>query len=343
MVQTFLKITLTLLTILFVSCGENKNKPAMDGNQVQNQGPVQVEVKTIEQKPFTVILTYKSTMSGLNETIVKSELNDKIEKVFFKVGDKVKKGDIIVQFPEGNSGIQFSQAKIAFENAEKSYLRVKEQVQSGGASIKELTAIEKQYNVSKQNYETIKRMIYVESPAEGTILELFVKEGAKSSIGKELFKVGDEKSVVAIAWATETEKPTIRRGMKSIMTLDGKDYAGRVTAISDTIDNKSNNFRVETQYGNPGNKLKSGVEVEVRIIIYENKSSLVIPSNCILSEAGRQYIYVLINGKAEKRYINTGRNSGMEIEVTDGIKAGEPLIISGQTMLKDGDSVHVER
>lgn len=343
MVQVYFKITFALFFILLISCGENKSDPALNGNQMQNQGPVQVEVKTIEQKPFTVVLTYKSTLAGLNETIVKSEVNDKIENIFFKVGDKVIKGDLVIQFPEGNIGIQYSQAKIAFENTEKSYLRVKELVQSGGAGTKELTAIEKQYYVSKKNYESIKRMIYVESPIDGTILELFVKVGEKSSIGKELFRVGDEKSVVAIAWVSETEKPLIRRGMKTVMTLEGKDYAGRVTAISDTIDNKSNNFRVETQYGNPGNKLKSGIEVEVRIIIYENKSSLVIPSNCILSEAGRQYVYVLINSKAEKRYIITGKDSGMDIEVTDGIKAGEQLIITGQTLLKDGDSVRVSR
>jgi membrane fusion protein (multidrug efflux system) len=280
-------------------------------------------------------------VAGLNETLIKSEVNDKVEKVFFKTGDKVKKGDIILQFPEGNTSIQYTQAKVAFENAEKSFNRVKEQVQSGAATPKELSAIEKQFNVSKQNYESIRRMVYVDSPIDGTILEMFVKEGQKSSIGKELFKVGDDKSIVANVWASESEKPLIRRGMKSIMTIDGKDFAGRVTAISDTIDNKSNNFRVETQYGNPGNKLKSGTETEVRIIVYENRTALAIPTNCILSEAGRQYVYVLNKGKAEKRYINTGRESGMEIEVTDGINAGENLIISNQSMVKDGDSVRV--
>lgn len=323
--------------LFFIFCSnDNVEKNA---NQGSNAGPVEAESVILGKSPFVISLSYKTTIAGLNESIIKSELNDKVSKVFFKTGDIVKKGDVILQFPEGSTAIQYQQAKTAFENIEKSYLRAKEQFRNNLISQKELKDIGKQYDVSKQNFESIKRMIYPESPIDGALLELFVKEGEKATIGKELFKVGDDKSVVAPILVTQQDKSLLKRGMKLILSVNGKDYAGRLINISDTIDNKSGNYMATAQFGNPGNTLKSGAVAEIRIDVYENKSALVIPLKCILIESGNKYVYIDSNGIARKIFIKTGKESGMETEVIDGLNPGDRLIVSGQTLLKDGDSV----
>ncbi len=328
-----------LMVLALLSCGDGK--PDADFSQAENTGDVTVEVRVIEKKPFSVALTYKSTLAGLNESVVKSGVNDRVEKVLFKIGDEVKKEDVVLQFPETNPAMQYAKAKQALDNAGKSYERVKEQAKAGTASQKELAAIEKQYNMSKQNFESIRRMIFVESPSDGTILEVFVKAGDKSAIGKELFKVGDEKTMATVVWVAEKDKPVVKPRMKAVLTVDGKDYAGRVVSVSDTLDPKSRAYKAELQFANPGKTLKSGTPADVRVITYESPSAVTIPSACILSEAGKQYVYVSVNGIAAKRYISTGQVNAMDIEVTSGLNPGDSLVTAGQTMLKDGDRVRV--
>ncbi len=326
------------VSLLLVSCGNEGGqnpKDAAEGKAL----PAEIEIMPIVPKPFTISIKYKAAISSLNETVIKSELNDKVLKVNFKTGDKVKAGDIILNFPENNSAIQYEQAKAAFVNSEKSFARAREQMQNNAITQKELAAIEKQYGISLKNYESIKRMVYPDAPAEGTLLDLFVKEGTKVKIGEKLFMIGDNKSVTAAFFVTPEEKAQLKRGIKAVLTVDGKDYAGRLASVSDTIDNKSGNFRAEAIFANPSGLLKSGAEAEVRIDIYEKKSAVSVPVQSILSESGRQYVYIESGGIARKRYISTGKENGMEIEITSGLAPGDRLVISGHTMLADGDTI----
>ena len=80
---------------------------------------------------------------------------------------------------------------------------------------------------------------------------------------------------------------------------------------------------------------------EVRVSTYQNPDALVVERKDLVSEGGEQFAYVAAGGAAEKRRIVQGRQQGLDVEVVEGLRAGEDLIVEGQMLLRDGAKIKV--
>ncbi len=87
--------------------------------------------------------------------------------------------------------------------------------------------------------------------------------------------------------------------------------------------------------------MKSGVTVEIKVLIYQNQKAITIPRNIVMSDENGQYIFVEKDGKAEKRYISNGQDSGILYEISNGLQMGDKLITHGGSQLSDGAKVKV--
>ncbi|MFN3306342.1 MAG: efflux RND transporter periplasmic adaptor subunit [Candidatus Kapaibacteriota bacterium] len=332
---------LTLILVQVVLGCSAKHKENSDAKQIY-QKPIPVRVKIIEPRKFEQYISFYSKLTGRIETTKTSMISDRIDKIFVKAGEFVKRGQIVLQFPTDNPSLQFQQAKVNYENTSKIYNRFKELLKSGETSQQNFDNVETQYLVAKRNYEALKQIIFVEAPISGYVSALYVTEGQQIDIGKPLFTISVLDRVHAIAWANEKEIQNLKLGMPGKIIWLGKEYPCKIVSLAMKMDDYMKGFRVEFEAVNPKFELKSGVTVEIKIKIYENPNSITIPSVLIDKDLnGKNFVFVEENGIAIKQYVEVGRISGTEVEILNGLNFGDRLIVEGNHLVEDSSKVVV--
>lgn len=335
-------LTFIVIMPLFInSCGKQEAPKAKSMEEIRATEGVPVRLITIGTNEFDKDLTFFAKLSGIKETAVHSMISDRIVKLNAKMGSSVGAGKVVVEFPKDNPAIQYDQAKLGYENAKKLYDRMKNLLAAGETSQQNFDNAETQYLVSKRNWESVKQMIMVEAPFAGTIVSLPKNEGEKVTPDDELFTVAQLNKMVAKVWATSSEIMHLRTGMPATMKIDGREYIGKISEIALAIDPMKQAFGVEIQFNNAKRELKSGLTTEIKIQAYRNEKALMVPRSYIIKDGDNKYIFIENNGKAERRAVETGIESGINVEIRGGLKQGERLITEGLSLLRDGSKVKV--
>lgn len=330
-----------LLSLLFLTaCGDDK-ETAKSMEQIQEEAGVPVQLEVVKHQPFEKYQSYFAKLAGIKEATKGAPLGGKIDKINFRVGDFVKEDQIVVQFPIDHPGAMYEQAKAAYENSEKTYERMKALLAAGETSQANFDGVETQYLVNKRNYEAARKLVFMEAPFSGTLVDVKVKEGDNVKSEAYLFTIAQLNKMRAKIWITEKEIGEIKRGMTASIMFGGKEYRGRIVEISMAVDPYKQAFFAEVEFDNPKNELKSGVTVDVKILVYENPNAVIVPRNLVMTDENGSFVFVEKDGTASKRYITNGNDSGIYFEVSQGLNVGDNLITRGAAQLTDGIKVNV--
>lgn len=329
-----------LFFIFFYGCGgDEESAKSMD--QIQLEEGVPVQVKTVEYKPFEKYMNYFAKLTGIKEATKSAPFGGKIEKINFHVGDYVEENQVVVEFPFNDPGSLFEQTKATYENSKRTYERTKVLLDAGETSQANFDGVEAQYLVHKRNYELAQKLIFIEAPFSGTLVDVKVNVGDNVEDEAPLFTIAQLHKMRAKIWITEKENGDIKKGMNAEMEFGGKVYNGKIVEVSMAIDPNKQAFFAEVEFDNTGKELKSGVTVEIKILIYQNPKAITIPRNLVLNDENGQFVFVEKDGKAEKRYLSNSQESGIYFEISKGLQVGDKLITHGGSQLTDGAKVKV--
>lgn len=339
-------LLMTLLTVGLIpflsGCGSQEEKvEAKSMEEIRKEEGVPVQIDEVLPQNFEKRLTFYANLSGIREATKYSSFGDKIVKINAQVGQNVKEDQIIVEFPKDNPSMQYEQTKAAYELSKKTLERMEALLEAGETSQQNYDQTNTQYLVNKRNFEAMKQMIMVESPISGTIVEMFVKEGEDIDSRKPLFTVAQLDQMKAKLWVSEEEVRRMRVGMPATISSGGQEVQGRVSEVALSMDEFRRAFGVEVRCPNPKRILKSGVTADVSLVVYSKKDAVVIPRKLVKKEEGREFVYLAKNSKAEKRFIETGVVSGINVEVLQGLNPGDKLITKGDALLEKGVKIKV--
>jgi len=333
-------IILVLYLAVLNGCG-GKEEPAKSMEQLQKEEGIPVKVKTVEYQPFEKFQNYFGKLAGIKEATKGAPFGGKIEKIDAKVGEYVEADQVVVEFPYDAPGSMYEQAKVTYENSKKMYERTKALLDAGETSQAAFDNVEAQYLVNKRNYETAKQLTFIEAPFSGTIVDIKVNVGDNVNKDAPLFTIAQLNKMRVKIWITEKEINQIKKGLTAEMLFGGKTYTGKIVETSLALDPAKQAFFAEVEFDNSKKEIKSGVTVEVKVLIYKNPEAIIIPRNIVMTDGGGQYVFVDKNGVAEKRYITNGQESGVDYEISNGLQVGDKLVIYGGSQLTDGAKVNV--
>lgn len=333
-------ITLIISTLVLTSCSDDKPETkSMD--EIRNEDGIPVQVEEVKYQPFDKYLTFFSKLTGIKEATKASIVGGKIERINASVGDYVREKQVIVEFDIYNPGVQYEQAKSAYENLKKNYERIKALLDAGETSQANYDAVETQYLVAKRNYESVRQMLFIEAPFDGILVDMKVNVGDNVKGDVPLFTVSQTNKMRSKIWVSEKEISQFKKGMKAITEYNGQQFVGRVVEISLAMDPAKQAFFVEVEFDNPKGIIKSGVTNEIKILTYEKPNAIIIQRNLVNKDENGYYVFVVENDKAVKRYITNGNESGLFYEVSSGLQVGDKLVVKGASQLEDGSRVKV--
>ncbi|HPN36955.1 MAG TPA: efflux RND transporter periplasmic adaptor subunit [Melioribacteraceae bacterium] len=335
----FISVLLTLFVL--TACGGNDAEKNKTMAQLQNEEGIPVKVKTVEPTNFNRYISFYSTLAGFKESVQGAMVGDRVEKVLVNVGSYVKENQVVMTFPIDNPSLQYEQAKVAFDNTEKTYLRTKTLYEAGETSQSNFEAIETKYKVDKRNIKAMEQALFVQSPISGKIVEIYIKEGTSVKSETPLFKVAQIDRLRAKFYANEEEVRNLKLGMPAEIEYLGKTYVGRISEIAIAMDQYRKGFSVEALFENAKQELTSGLTVDIKIKTYSKPNTVIIPRNIIQKENGKFFVYVVNGDTADKKYITTGEEEGINTEVLSGLSKGDNLVVEGGSKLEPGKKIKI--
>ncbi len=326
--------------MVFSACGSEK-KEARSMSAIQAEEGMPVKVQVLQKRYFHKDLGFFAKFRGIQETTEGSKIGGRVDKINYTVGTFVQKGTVIAQFPEDAVGAGYEAAKSAYENSKKNYERGKALLEAGEMSQSNFDGLETKYLVDKSTFDKQRQLIFIDAPFDGTITEIKVNEKDNVPEKTPLFTIARLNTVVAKIWATESEIKQIKKGMKAAAKSEDKEFTGIVSEVAITADPKNQAFYAEIEFANPNLELKSGVTAEIKIRVYENQQALVIRRNLIAEDENGKYVFVENNSTAVKKYVSVGLESDIDVEITNGLDAGDKLIVKGNASLTNDAKVKV--
>jgi RND family efflux transporter MFP subunit len=141
----------------------------------------------------------------------------------------------------------------------------------------------------------------------------------------------------------EREARMIRIGQPVRVTVEGTpgNHEGRVARISPTFDESNRTLLVETEVSNTDSRLRPGAFARADIVVVAGYRALLVPASSVVTFAGIDRVFTISDGKASEKRIKAGRRSDDGVEILEGIKAGDEVILSPGNMT-DGEKVVVK-
>jgi len=343
-------IALTALALFAASC---KN----ESTSFNTDMAVNVSVQEVKSKPIEQTLITTGSITPVLEANIKAELaanyhlqiNPSTGKSY-KMGDRVKKGQLIILLKdqEYSNNANIDGAKLDMEISQMEYEKQQALYEKGGVTKRELVNSEKTLLTSKQTYEnaeiTIEKL-NIRAPFDGVITNLpYYSPGIRIENGNEMFGMMNYSTMLLDLSMPENLMGQVEINQKAnIMNyaLPDDTLRGRITELSPAIDMEARTFKGRIRVDNKNSKLKPGMFVKAEIVVDKSDNSIVIPKDVILTEGNRKVVYIAKNRTAEKRIIRTGIETTDEVEVLEGLKLDERLIIKGFETLRRNSKIKV--
>ncbi len=239
--------------------------------------------------------------------------------------------------------VTYAQANGALLTAQE-HLRTLEAV-SKDAQIRQATA---QVAAARGQYQSAEAQVaYTEihSPMNGTIADRSLYAGDMASTGQPLFSIVDVSRVVARVNVPQGDAAMVRVGQPVEITFTdgGEQTQGKVTVVSPSTDPASTTVQVWVQIENPGERLKPGAAVHAAIVTEMFKAVPVVPRSAILpgEEGGTAVLVIDSNSVAHLRPVQLGVREGNKIQVLNGARPGEEVVVVGGLGVEDKAKVKV--
>lgn len=336
----FWTLPLFAATLFWAGCGGVPE----EGNKLAEAIPVEVTFAIRGDLERT--LSFSGTVEPWREASLGAQISGKIEKIFVEVGEEVRAGKPLVQM----TGEQLTSAKAQLTSTEKDWNRMRVLLEKGTITQQAFDKIDASYEAARANYELVLESTRIKAPFSGTITAKYLEEGevftlmpgaAGSPAILEIMQLDPVKVTLQVA---ERDLPEVRRGMSVRLSIDGfpdRAFTGRVNRIDPTIDPRSRMGGVELQIGNPGRLLKPGMFARVTVVLEEHKQVLTLPAECVLTENGEGFVYLVDDGIARKQLVNTWLSTSGVVEVLSGVAPDDIVIRVGQRIVTPGEKVKV--
>jgi Cu(I)/Ag(I) efflux system membrane fusion protein len=176
------------------------------------------------------------------------------------------------------------------------------------------------------------------------VADLLVVPGQWVTVGAELMTVVDLDPIKVEVQVLEAELGLLEEGRSVSVTFaafPGERFEGRIETINPKVDPDNRTGRVTVHLENPDGRIKPGMYAQVRIDAQAFADRVLVPREAILEREGRQMLFVYNaeggNGRAEWRYVTTGRENDQLVELTRGdegfVEPGEVVLVEGHHYL----------
>lgn len=315
--------------------------------------PVTVSAQETVSENWQPRIPAVGNLAAVNGVTISAEVAGRIEKIAFKSGTSVEKGELLVQMDDSSEQAEIPGLRARLKLATQNIERTRQLVKQGLASDEALDSAQSELDQAQSALAVRQAIIEkkrVVAPFAGELGIRRVNQGEYLQPGQEIVSLQSLDELYINFALPEQYISRIQQGQQVELTTSAfpdERINGEITAVSADIDPNSHNFSVQATIPNPDHKLKPGLFANVSIEIGEPVERVTVPRAAISYTLYGDSVYVVKQGEgdklvAEQRFVELGEERNSKVAIVEGVKAGERVVTAGQLKLNDGATVIID-
>ncbi|MGE8668993.1 MAG: efflux RND transporter periplasmic adaptor subunit [Achromobacter mucicolens] len=330
-----------------------KSKAAAPGGG-WSMPPAKVAVAPAVQADFPVALAGIGSLEATRQVMVAAEADGRVAQILFTPGEAVKAGQLLVQLNDAPEQGELARLQAQARNARALLDRTRRLVPLQAATREQLDQVVADHEQAAADVRRVQALIdqkRIKAPFDGVLGVRRVNLGQFARAGDPLVSLTDASSLYANLTLPEQALGVLRVGQPVAVTVDahaGREFPGKVTTVEPQVDPGTRTVRVQALLTNPDGALSAGMYAQGRIGLPDRPDVITVPETAVSYSAYGDSVYVVTPPEAgaaaptvRQAYVKTGERLRGRVVVTEGLKAGDRVVTSGQLRLHNGAAVEI--
>lgn len=321
--------------------------PPQGGGQA-TAAPLQVEGYIVTPAAFDKKLVVTGAIIANESVDIKSEISGKIVRIYFKEGQKVNRGDLLIKIDDDEVVAQLEKQKHNKKLNDDNEFRQRKLLEKEAISQEEYDNALNRLNTTDADIKLLQAQLAkttIRAPFSGQIGFRYVSEGAflnPSANIATLYNLNPAKIEFSIpAKHAASVKPDSKIYFK--VEADTTTYSGQVYALEPQIDANTRTLKIRATTANEKGTMLPGQFVSIQLVLQHMEKALQVPTEAVVPEQEGSKVFVKRGTKVEELKIQAGERTDRFLEIISGVSAGDTVLTTGILQLKQGMKVQVTR
>jgi RND family efflux transporter MFP subunit len=333
-------------------------------------GPPTVQVIRPREETLRSMVRLPGTAQALYRVDTFSRVTGYVSDFAIDRGDRVRKGQTVarIDVPEMPGLLEHARAVIASAEADLAGRRARDQrlraaantsrdavaatqLEESAAALDEARGRLTAAQADLRRLEALDRDATLVAPFDAIVTNRFVDPGALVEAGtssKSHVPLVTLEALDTIRVFVDVPEPNVAAVQPGTAVrlearaLRGRAFEGRVSRVSSSLDLSTRTMRVEIDLPNRDHAVLPGMDLVVALDFGERPHALTVPAEVVHSDTDGPYVWIVHDGRAHRQRVRIGADTGSRVELADGIKPDDAVVLAGAALLDEGRSVRVQ-
>ena len=308
--------------------------------------PVEVAVARVDTVRDEIAAT--GQIEAVQSIDLRPEVDGRIVEILVREGQEVDKGTPLFKVDDAQLQAQVAQLAAQRDLAEQALARAKELAQQSASSAADLERAEATARSAQAQYDLQRIRLErttVLAPFAGVAGQRYVSLGDYVTTDTRLVSLHTVNPQRASFQVPERFARSLRPGQQvtfQVAAIPGRDFTGTVDFVDPVVQLPSRTILVKARVPNPQRVLQPGMFIEARLVTGVRPGAIVIPEDAVVPLQGANVVWVVSDGKAQRRSVTLGVRTPGFVEVSTGVEAGAQVVVGGLELLAPGAPVQAK-
>lgn len=303
-----------------------------------------VEVATVKAVDFVDDALAVGSLKSAESVVMRPETAGRVALINFRDGSVVAKGAVLLSLDASIQEAELQQAKANLALAESTYRRNSELLERKFISQQALDSSAATLKIQEAAVSLAEAKLArtrIRAPFAGVVGLRNVSVGDFVKEGQDLVNIEEIATLRADFKLPESYIGRLSKGLALEVTSDalpGERFAAVLEAVDPLVDQGGRSLSARARLDNKAGKLRPGMFVRLRLLFGERQAALMVPEQAIVPGA-QSAVFKVVDGKATRVPVRLGVRRTAQVEIVDGLTAGDVVVTAGQLKLRDGMAV----
>jgi membrane fusion protein (multidrug efflux system) len=347
-----LQKTITTLVVLAAAAlaayiwlaGGNDDTPARPGMNPEDRPPVAVVTTVAESRALVDEVEALGTTRAREAVEITSRIASVITTINFREGETVEAGTVLVELDNAEERAALAEAEARVIDSRAQFRRARELLASKTVSESQVTQLEATMNADEARLRAAQARLeqtLIRAPFAGRVGLRQVSPGSLVNPSIVITTLDDVSSVRLDFTVPETFLGVLATGQRiaaQSVAFEDRLFEGEVRTINTRVDPVTRAVTIRADLPNDDGLLKPGMFLTVRLA-GQSRQRVVIPEAALVPEGDRQNVYLVRDGRAWRTEVSVGRRLPGEVEILDGVRAGDEVVVEGTQKVANGGRI----
>jgi membrane fusion protein, multidrug efflux system len=308
--------------------------------------PMPIEVSVAQRDTVVDAIAATGQIEAIQSIDLQPEVEGRIVDLLVREGQEVEKGTPLFKVDDAELKAQVARAAADRDLARQALERTKRLIAENASSTADLERAEATARSADAQLELLQIRLdrsVVRAPFTGVVGRRYVSLGDNVNSGTKLTVMHTVNPQYAVLQVPERYADQLKRGQLvsfQVAALPGRNFSGEVIFVDPTVELPGRTILIKAVVPNPRRELASGMFIEARIATSIRPNAIVVPEDAILPLQGATFVWLVKDGKADRRQVTLGvRTAGWAEIVGGGVEAGDQVVVGGLERLFPGAAV----